>query len=74
MLEERRKTKVEVAKKKEEEEALCAKAVEHVSHTWEAMIDDADLEKVAEQLRTIETEENSNEKWNEETILSRENG
>ena len=37
---------------------MCAKVVEHVSHTWEALIDDAELEKVTDQFRIAETEEN----------------
>ena len=47
---------IEVAKNIEETEALCAKAVEKVSQTWEALINDEELEKFIERLRTIETE------------------
>ena len=40
VLEERRKATIEAEKRIEEAEALCAKAVEQVSQTWEALIDD----------------------------------
>ena len=39
-------------------EALCAKEIEQVDQTWEALNDDAELEKVTEQLHTAETEVN----------------
>ena len=55
MLEERRKSATEVAKKIAEVEALCAKVVYQVSHTWEALIDDDELRKFAGDLHTIET-------------------
>ena len=48
----------EAAKTIEEENALCAKAAKQVSQTWEALIDDVELEKVAEQLHTAETKAN----------------
>ena len=38
----------------EEVEVLCSKDFDQVSQTWEALIDDAKLEQVIEQLRTIE--------------------
>ena len=44
VLEERRKSVAEDVKKIEEAEALCSKAVDQVSYTWEALIDDAELE------------------------------
>ena len=36
---------------------MCAKVVEQVSHTWEALIDDADLENITENFHTVETKE-----------------
>ena len=47
----------EVVKKIEEADALCAKAINQVSHTWEAPINDSKLEKVVEELCTVEMEE-----------------
>ena len=46
VLEERRKSATE---------ALCAKVVGQVSHTWEVLIDDDELGKFVEELHTIET-------------------
>ena len=46
VIEERRKATTE---------ALCAKVVDQVSHTWEALIDDDELGKFAEELHTTET-------------------
>ena len=43
-------------KKIEEVEALCAKVVEQVSQTREALIDGEKLERVIKQLRTTEIE------------------
>ena len=45
-------------KKIEEEEAVCAKVVDQVSQDWLAFIDDGELEKVAEELCTVEAEVN----------------
>ena len=45
-------------KKIEEVKALYAKKVEQVSQTWEALIDDVELNKVAKQLCIAETEVN----------------
>ena len=58
VLEERRKKTIEVVKKIEYVEALCAKVVEQFSQTWEALIDDEELEKVAEELITPKMEIN----------------
>ena len=52
VLEERRKAVAEAAKKIEEVEALCAKAIGRVSQDWEALMEDLELEKFAEDLRT----------------------
>ena len=57
-LEERRNETIEFAKIIEEVEELCAKAVEQVSQTWEALIDDEELEKFTKQLRIVEIEVN----------------
>ena len=56
VLEERRKETTEVATNIEEAEALCAKAVEQVSQSWEALIEDEEFEQVIEQLRAAEAE------------------
>ena len=58
VLEERRKAENEATKRIKEAEALCAKEVKQVSQTWEALINDQELKKVAEQLRTDETKAN----------------
>ena len=42
----------------EEAEALCAKAVEQVSQTWEAFINDEELEQVTQQLHIAEADFN----------------
>ena len=36
---------------------MCAKAVDQVSQTWEALIDNADLENVAQVLRNVDKKE-----------------
>ena len=41
-------------------EEFCAKAVEQISQTWGALIDDEDLQKFREPWRTVETEVNQN--------------
>ena len=43
-------------KKIEEVEALCAKVVNQFSQTWEALIDDKELEKFVEDMHRAETE------------------
>ena len=52
---------LEAVKKIEEVEALCAKVIKQVSQTWEALIDDAELEKLVEQLHIAETEATAKE-------------
>ena len=52
VLEERRKVVTEDATRIEEVEALCAKEVNQVSHTWEYLIDSDELEKITEQVCT----------------------
>ena len=42
----------------EDAEVLCAEALEHVCQSWEALIDDEQLEQVTEQLYTMEAEFN----------------
>ena len=37
---------------------MCANVFDQVSHAWEALIDDAELEKVAKELRTVEEDAN----------------
>ena len=59
VLEERRKATTKAAKRIEEVKELCAKVAEQVCHMrWEYLITDDDLDKITEQLRTIETEVN----------------
>ena len=58
MLEEQRKASIEYAQKIEEAEAVCAKVFDQVSHAWEALIEDAKLEKVEEELHMVEAEVN----------------
>ena len=48
VLEEITMTVAEVVKKIEEVEALCTKEVNKVSHTWEVLVNDAELEKFIE--------------------------
>ena len=43
----------------EEAKALCAKAAEKVSQSWEALIDDEELEQVTQQLHTVEEDINN---------------
>ena len=57
VLEERRKAVTKAVKKTEEAETLCAKFVDQASQTWEALIDDNELEKVVEELCRVETKE-----------------
>ena len=47
VLEERINATIDVVKRIEETEALCAKEFEQVSQTWEAFIDYEEIEKVA---------------------------
>ena len=56
MLEERRQVAIEVAKKIKDAKSLCTKAVDQVSQAWEALIEDAELDKVTQDLCTVETE------------------
>ena len=58
VLEERRKAENEATKRIKEAEALCAKEVKQVSHTWEALISDEELEKVNEKFYIANTEVN----------------
>ena len=58
VLEERIKATTEAVTKIKEVEALCAKVVKQVSHSWEALINDEELERVTEQLRATEAEVN----------------
>ena len=58
VLEEQRKAIREVAQNIEEAKAVCAKAVDQVSQDWEEIIDDAELEKVTEELGIIEANVN----------------
>ena len=46
----------EAVKKIEEAKVLCAKGEEKVSQTWEALIDDEELEKFTKKLHTTEIE------------------
>ena len=48
----------EATQKIQEVEALCAKAYEQVSQSWEALIDDAELEQVTEKIYTVEMDFN----------------
>ena len=54
MLEKRRKVAIEVAKKIEGAKEICAKVVDQVSQTWEALIDDAKSQKIANELTAFE--------------------
>ena len=58
VLEEKRKVETEAMGNTEEEEVLCAKAVEHVSQSWEALIDNTELEQVTDKLHTAEADVN----------------
>ena len=58
VLEERRKEATEDAKKIEDVKALFAKAFDQVSQAWEYLINDKELEKITEQLRTVEIDVN----------------
>ena len=73
-MEERRKTTTEGVRNIGELEALCSKVVEQVSQSWEALIDDEELEKIMEQLHTVELELKNNEEWSKEAVDSKENG
>ena len=55
VLEERKYAGTEAAKKIEEAEAVCANVFNQVSQAWEALMDDAESEKLAKELTTIES-------------------
>ena len=46
---------IEAVKRIEEVESQCTKVVDQVSQNWESLIDDDELEKVTEELRTTKT-------------------
>ena len=52
------KTAMDFVKNIEEEEVVCAKFVDQGSLDWVAFIDDVELEKVIEEIQTIESEVN----------------
>ena len=54
VIEERRKTTTYAAKRIEEVESSYAKAVNQVSQTWEALIDNTKLKKFAKEMRITE--------------------
>ena len=58
VLEEKWKATTEDVLKIGEKEVLCAKAVEQVSQSWEALIDDTDLKQVTQQLHTAKADIN----------------
>ena len=53
-IEETREATIEAVKKIEEAEAICAKVVDQVSQNWEALMDDEQLHKIANELTTFE--------------------
>ena len=53
MLERRRDAAAQVVKRIEEAEETCAKDVDQVSQTWEALMDDAKSEKLANEMTSI---------------------
>ena len=55
-MEDRRKAAIEAVNKIEEVEAICVKVVDQVSQDWESLIEDVELEKVTEEIRTTDTE------------------
>ena len=56
VLEERRNAARDVLKRIKEAEELCAKSVNQVSHTWEALINNDKLEKTKEHLHATKAE------------------
>ena len=56
VLEERTKAAAKATKKIEEAEALCSKVIDQVSRAWEALIEDAEPEKVVDDICTAKIE------------------
>ena len=65
---------MEATKKIKEAEELCAKAVNQVSQAWEALIEDTELEKFAEELCTVETHMNQMKNAMKKFPLAEKNG
>ena len=49
-----RNTATQAAKRIEEAEQICAKVVDQVSQTWEALIDNEKSQRIASELTTFE--------------------
>ena len=54
VMERRRDTTTQAAKRIEEVKKICAKAIEQVSNTWESLMDDEQSHNIASHLTSVE--------------------